>query len=76
MEHEIDPFQSDMWSFGVTLWEVFSLGAQPYANLPDNDVVVDNIRRGVRLSRPDNAHCEMYELDLVTELVLFPAMNR
>ena len=39
---------SDIWSFAVTLWEMYSLcKIQPYANLDDKDVI-DNMHQMFR----------------------------
>jgi serine/threonine protein kinase len=43
---------SDVWAFGVTLWELFSLGAQPYAG-STNAEASELVLSGKRLTKPD-----------------------
>ncbi|KAL1768363.1 serine serine/threonine-protein kinase LMTK2 isoform X1 [Sigmodon hispidus] len=44
---------SNIWSLGVTLWELFSNAAQPYANLSDLDVLNQVVReRDMKLPKP------------------------
>ena len=51
-----------MWAFGVLVWEVYSLGQQPYYGSP-NELVVEMICSGQTLSKPSE-FCpdDMYEL--------------
>ena len=53
--------QSDVWSFGVVLWEIFSGGAQPYFAL-SNEEVVEYVRTGNVLKCPPGAPSELYDL--------------
>ena len=39
------------WSYGVTCWEVFSLGRGPYPGV-DNAEITDYISNGNRLKQP------------------------
>ncbi|KAH9285373.1 Tyrosine-protein kinase HTK16 [Echinococcus granulosus] len=50
---------SDVWSFGVCLWEMFSLGEHPYAE-QDSFEVLRQLEEGVRLPRPRLASDEVY----------------
>ena len=44
------------WSFGVTCWEVFSLGKNPYPGV-DPFSLIRYLERGERLDKPLNAVC-------------------
>lgn len=45
--------ESDVWSFGVVLWEVYSYGKQPYYG-HNNDEVVKLILQGIMLIPPED----------------------
>ncbi|XP_043643754.1 tyrosine-protein kinase Shark [Drosophila teissieri] len=50
---------SDVWSFGVTIWEMFSLGAPPYGEISNVDAIkfVDS---GERLPQPNLCPAYIY----------------
>ena len=53
--------QSDVWSLGVVLWEVFSYGIQPYFSM-SNEQVIAHVREGNVMSCPDGCPQEIYDL--------------
>uniref|UniRef100_A0A182SVI8 Tyrosine-protein kinase receptor n=1 Tax=Anopheles maculatus TaxID=74869 RepID=A0A182SVI8_9DIPT len=53
--------QSDIWAFGVLLWEIMTLGEQPY-QAKNNVEVLNHVREGGHLDRPKVCPNEMYEL--------------
>jgi proto-oncogene tyrosine-protein kinase ROS len=50
--------QSDVWSFGVLLWEIMTLGQQPY-QARGNMEVFHFVREGGKLTKPDLCPDEM-----------------
>ena len=52
---------SDVWSFGIVLWELFSLGKEPYAGQTVEDVI-EKFKKGYSLPCPD-------EINLVRNLI-------
>uniref|UniRef100_A0A3Q3WSM5 Protein kinase domain-containing protein n=1 Tax=Mola mola TaxID=94237 RepID=A0A3Q3WSM5_MOLML len=53
--------KSDVWSFGVVMWEIYSGGRTPFENCTNLDVVND-ITRGVRLYRPHRASQPLFAI--------------
>uniref|UniRef100_A0A8C6IWY6 Tyrosine-protein kinase n=1 Tax=Melopsittacus undulatus TaxID=13146 RepID=A0A8C6IWY6_MELUD len=53
--------KSDVWSFGVLMWEVFSEGKIPYENRTNGEVV-EEINAGFRLYKPKLASKAIYEV--------------
>ncbi|XP_039368936.1 tyrosine-protein kinase Fer-like isoform X1 [Mauremys reevesii] len=55
--------ESDVWSYGVLLWEIFSLGAAPYPGM-SNQQVVNQVERGFRMRAPPRCPVEVYDVML------------
>ena len=57
--------KTDVWSFGVTMWEVFTLGKDiPYEDMDDSEVVADASDEGNRqlLKKPKDCPDDVYEV--------------
>lgn len=54
--------KSDIWSFGVLLWEIFTLGSYPYEQIPDTDQLIDYLSNGNRLHQPIGCPNNIYQL--------------
>lgn len=54
--------QSDVWSFGVVLWELFSYGDIPFANLESDEEVTELVHGGDRLQCPPDCPPQVYKV--------------
>ncbi|CAF2964897.1 unnamed protein product [Rotaria sp. Silwood2] len=55
--------KSDVWSFAVTLWEMFSYGAAPYGDMSGSDVYYF-LKHGRRLEQQSSCPSHVYQLML------------
>ncbi|XP_026145163.1 focal adhesion kinase 1-like isoform X5 [Carassius auratus] len=52
---------SDVWMFGVCMWEILMLGIKPFQGVKNNDVI-GRIENGERLAMPQNCPPTLYSL--------------
>jgi len=53
--------KSDVWSFGILMWEIVTLGSTPYPGMGAREVM-RRVRDGYRLERPGHCHPELYKI--------------
>lgn len=52
---------SDVWSYGIVVWEIVTFSAYPYQGL-SNDEVITRVTQGGSMSRPDNCPDKLYHI--------------
>ncbi|XP_061173640.1 uncharacterized protein LOC133182811 [Saccostrea echinata] len=52
---------SDVWSFGILLFEIVTLGGTPYPTIDMRDLLLE-LKNGYRMERPDNCSEEIYQI--------------
>ncbi|XP_072108801.1 platelet-derived growth factor receptor alpha [Mobula birostris] len=53
---------SDVWSYGILLWEIFSLGGTPYPGMMVDSNFYNKIKSGYRMTKPEHASSDVYDL--------------
>ncbi|CAI5793624.1 tyrosine-protein kinase BTK [Podarcis lilfordi] len=53
--------KSDIWAFGVLMWEIYTLGKMPYERF-SNSETTEHVTKGLRLYRPQLASERVYAI--------------
>ncbi|XP_072047232.1 fibroblast growth factor receptor-like [Amphiura filiformis] len=61
---DVHTIESDVWSFGVLLWEIVTLGSRPYPKLKGSDVQ-KLLKNGQRMPQPKHCSEQLYNIMLV-----------
>ncbi|KAJ3660838.1 hypothetical protein Zmor_005269 [Zophobas morio] len=59
IQHRIFTHKSDVWAFGVTIWELLTFGGKPYENVHAKDVP-ELLEKGERLPQPEGCSIDVY----------------
>ena len=65
--------KSDVWSLGVTLWELATFGSFPYQGF-SNGEVVERVKQGRIIDKPQGCTSELYVLTLTILRTVLPML--
>ncbi|KAM3842506.1 tyrosine-protein kinase CSK-like [Diretmus argenteus] len=65
--------KSDVWSYGILLWEIYSFGRVPYPRIALKDVV-PRVEKGYKMESPDG--CPEVVYNLMKECWILDAVDR
>ncbi|XP_071522280.1 fibroblast growth factor receptor 4-like isoform X2 [Panulirus ornatus] len=58
--HRVYTSQSDVWAYGILLWEIMTMGGTPYPAVPSVEKLFQLLREGHRMEKPSNCSLEIY----------------
>lgn len=61
LQNHLYTTKSDVWSFGILLWEIITLGGCPYPGIPAENLF-RLLKEGYRMPRPDDCPIQIYQL--------------
>ena len=61
-KHKKFTFASDVYSFAITMWEIFTCADLPYGQWRANAEVIEQVIHGYRMPIPDNCPDAIYQL--------------
>lgn len=64
LEDHVFSVYSDIWAYGILLWELFSLGQSPYPRIEGGQDLYDMLFEGYRMSKPEYASEKVFNIML------------
>ncbi|XP_070570707.1 tyrosine kinase receptor Cad96Ca-like [Ptychodera flava] len=55
--------KTDVWAFGILMWEILTFGKLPYPEIKDDDIV-QHVANGNRMKQPSNCDTKLYDMML------------
>jgi c-src tyrosine kinase len=59
LRQKISTSKSDVWSYGIVMWEIYSYGRAPYPRMSQKEVV-DAVATGYRMEKPDSCPADLH----------------